>query len=332
MALRSEIVVARAASRRGWRLRTSAGPAASAPVAAVSVFGTLVVSIALAALTGFTAFTAASSARADEVVSIVDDWGRDLRFQRMPRRIVSLAPHATELLFSAGAGPRVVGVDVHSDRPEAARGLPRVSSYPTPDREALLALRPDLVVLWGAAADRELIFRLEALGLVVFVSEPTTLEAIASSLERFGRLGGDEARGAQAAQRLRARIASLRSRYGRSAPVPVFVQAWAKPLLTLSDRDTIGDALTICGARNVFGDMPMAAPQVGVEAVLAASPRLIVAIDEKADRSQWDALRVLAPQGKIEFAAVDASIQRPTDAIADAIGQLCVAVDRARRR
>ena len=273
----------------------------------------------------------ASPARADDAGSVVDDWGRVVRWQRAPQRIVSLAPHATELLFAAGAGDRVVAVDAHSDRPEVARRLARVSSYPAPDREALLALRPDLVVLWGAAADREQIGRLEALGLKVFVSEPRTLEAIAGTLERFGRLGGDPARGKGAAERLRERVGSLRARYRRGETVPVFVQAWSRPLITLSDRDTIGDALRICGARNLFADLPVAAPQVGVEAVLAASPRLIVSIEPRADRSIWDGLGVLAPQGAIGFAAVDASIQRPTERIVPAIEALCEAVDRVRR-
>ena len=264
--------------------------------------------------------------------SIVDDWGRVVRWRRSPQRIVSLAPHATELLFQAGAGPAVVAVDSHSDHPAAARRLPRISSYPAPDREALLALDPDLVVLWGAAADREQVSRLEALGMTVFVSEPRALEAIASTLERFGRIAGDVSVGAGAAQRMRERVAALRTRYGSGAAVPVFVQAWARPLLTLSDRDTIGDALRVCGARNLFGDMASAAPLVGVESVLAAAPRLIVAIDAKSDRSLWDSLGVLAPRGTIEFAEVDSSIQRPSASIVTALEQLCAAVDRARRR
>jgi iron complex transport system substrate-binding protein len=274
---------------------------------------------------------AAAPARGGDAAAVVDDWGRVVRWERAPQRIVSLAPHATELLFAAGAGERVVAVDAHSDRPQAARRLARVSSYPAPDREALLALRPDLVVLWGAAADREQVGRLEALGLAVFVSEPRTLEAIAGTLERFGRLGGDPAQGARAAERLRERVGSLRARYQRGATVPVFVQAWSRPLITLSDRDTIGDALRICGARNLFADLPVAAPQVGIEAVLAASPRLIVSIEPRADRSIWDGLGMLAPRGSIEFAAVDASIQRPTERIVPAIEALCEAVDRVRR-
>ena len=272
----------------------------------------------------------AAPGRVEAPFTLTDDWGRTLRFAQRPLRIVSLAPHATELLFSAGAGNRVVAADLHSDYPEAARAIPRVSSYPAPDPEQLIALGPDLVVIWGAAAAADRVARLERLGLKVFVSEPRSLDAIATGVERFARLADDPASGLARAHRFRARLEALRALHAARAPVPVFVQAWARPLLTLSDRDTIGDALRSCGARNVFGAMTAAAPQVGAETVLAASPRLIVAIDAGADASQWEALRVLRPHGAIAFARIDPAIQRPTERMLPALERLCEAVEAAR--
>lgn len=273
---------------------------------------------------------AAHAVRPDAALALVDDRGRTLRFERPPTRIVSLAPHATELLFAAGAGSRVVAVDPYSDQPPQARALARVTAHPAPDPEQLLALAPDLVVVWGASASPDRVEQLRALGLAVFVSEPRTLDAIADGIERFAALSADPSAGIERARRFRLAVAALRARHAQSVPVPVFVQAWARPLLTLSDRDTIGDALRSCGARNVFGAMPTAAPLVGVEAVLAASPRLIVAIDDVADRSRWDALGLLRPQGAIAFARIDPSIQRPAARILDALEQLCAAVDAVR--
>lgn len=261
---------------------------------------------------------------------LTDDRGRPVRVGQTPARIVSLAPHATELLFAAGAGDRVVAVDTHSDHPPEVASLARLPSYPSADAERLLALRPDLVVLWGAAAGADRLQRLEALGLTVFVSEPRSLEAIATSLERFARLAADPAPGLARAQRFRAQVAALRERNAHRAPLPVFVQAWTRPLFTLSDRDTIGDALRVCGARNLFADASAAAPQVGAEAVLAAGPRLIVAVDAAGDRSRWDELRVLAPAGRIAFARIDPAIQRPTERVLPLLERLCEAVDSAR--
>jgi len=282
------------------------------------------VAFALAAIAGIAgAHTAAG-------VELTDDRGRTVRIERAAPRIVSLAPHATELLFAAGAGERVVAVDAHSDHPPEVAALARLRSYPSPDPERLLALRPDLVVLWGAAAGGGTLRRLESVGLAVFVSEPRSLEAIATTIERFARLAADPAPGIAAAQRFRARLAGLRERNAGGAPLPVFVQVWSRPLFTLSDRDTVGDALRVCGARNLFGDAAAAAPQVGPEAVLAAGPRLIVALDADGDRSRWDALRVLRPAGTIAFARVDPAIQRPTARILAHVEQLCAAVDAAR--
>ena len=263
-------------------------------------------------------------------MTVVDDRQRVLSFAAPPRRIVSLAPHATELLFAAGAGPQVIAVDIHSDRPAGVRGLTRLGSFPGPDPERLLALRPDLVVTWGAASDAGRLRSLQALGLRVFVSEPHGLDHIGDTLERFARISVNPLAGAARARGYREAVQALRQRYAQRPQVPVFVQAWSRPLVTLSDRDVIGDALRACGARNVFAQSPVAAPQVSPEAVLARAPRLIVSIDEAAGTDPWERLGVLTPRGTIAFARIDASIQRPADSILGAVGSLCEAVERVR--
>ena len=261
---------------------------------------------------------------------LIDDWRRPLALDAPARRIVSLAPHATELLFAAGLGDRVVAVDSSSDFPPQVRSLPAINAAPVPDPERLMALRPDLVVVWGAGVSREQVARLERLGLAVFVSDPHTLDAIAGTLERFARLSDDPVPGAAAALVFRSRIAQMRARYGARAPVDVFIQAWPRPLIALSDRDTVGDALSVCGARNVFRALGSAAAPVGVETVLRAAPRLIVATSPGAGREPWSSLGVLAPAGPIAFARVDSAIERPSLRVADAIAQLCRAIDAVR--
>ncbi|MEK9720131.1 MAG: cobalamin-binding protein, partial [Quisquiliibacterium sp.] len=153
---------------------------------------------------------------------------------------------------------------------------------------------------WGAAADRDRVQRLERLGLRVFISEPRTLEAVATTLERFAALSPTPQAGRAGAARVRASVMAVRQKFASRKPVPVFVQAWSRPLTSLSDRDIVGDALRACGGRNLFGDAAIAAPQVGVEAVLAARPHLILTFGPDADRQPWDALGVLAPRGPIQ--------------------------------
>ncbi len=271
-----------------------------------------------------------ASAAAGAAAPLIDDWRRPVALRGPAQRIVSLAPHATELLFSAGLGERVVAVDASSDFPPQVRKLPAINAAPVPDPERLMALRPDLVVVWGAGVSRDQVARLERLGLVVFVSEPRTLEAIARTLESFAGFSGEPAQGIERAAQFRARIAALRARYGARAPVDVFLQAWPRPLIALSDRDTVGDALALCGGRNVFRELATVAAPVGVESVLRASPRLIVATSTSPGRDPWSALGVLAPVGPIGFAEVDAAIERPSLRVTGPIEQLCAAIDAVR--
>jgi len=264
------------------------------------------------------------------VVVVTDDWGRRVAMAARHLRIVSLAPHATEALAAVGALDRLVAVDPNSDYPPAVLALPRVAAFPAPDLEALAALRPDLVVLWGAGARQPIIDRIEALGIRVFVSDPRRVSDVTSTLERLAPLSGSPVLARAAVREFDTAIARLRERHRHAAVVPVFVQIAARPLMTLSDRDSIGDALRICGARNVFGELTMAAATVGAEAVLAAAPALIVSIDATHSREPWQSLGVLEPRGAVRMAWIGSAIHRPGPRLAPLIEQLCAMVDEAR--
>ena len=274
---------------------------------------------------------AATAIGARGPASIVDDWGRALRFERAPSRIVSLAPHATELLIAAGAAGRLVAVDHDSDDPSLPPGVTRLAAYPAPQIERVLALRPDLVVLWGASVRRELVERFARMGVTVFVSDPRGYRAIADTLARFGAIGGDPAVAAAAVERMRRGIDAIGARYAKRAPVRVFVQVWNRPLMTLSDRDGIGEALALCAAVNVFADAGRPALAVGSESVLAAEPELILAFEPAGDEQPWRGLGVLAPQGRIGFEPIPRALQRPSQRLVDAIAVLCGVIDRHRR-
>lgn len=270
------------------------------------------------------------AAWAAPALTVADDLGRTVQLSAPATRIVALAPHATELLFEIGAGGRLVAVERNSDYPPQVRTLPSLSALPRPDPERVLAYAPDLVVLWGAGGVRDLARRLEALGVAVFVSEPRSLDGIANTIERLGVLTGTGPRAAALAGGLRNRIAALRSRHGQRTPVPVFVQVWSRPLMTLSDRDPIGDALAACGARNVFGALPQAAAEVDPEAVLRRAPRVIIGFDPETGRRRWETLGVLAPQGALHYVAADRVLQRPVPRALDALETLCAEIERAR--
>lgn len=205
-----------------------------------------------------------------------DDLGQVVFLQRPAQRIVSLAPHVTELLFAAGAGGRVVGAVESSDYPPAARRIRRVGGAAALDLEAIVALRPQLVVAWDTGNPSAPIERLRALGYPVYVSEPRALEDIGRTLRRLGRLAGTEAQARTAAAAYERRLQALRNRYAGRAPLSVFYQVWDRPLITVNGEHLISAVLELCGGRNVFADLPALAPQVSLEAVLARQPEVIV--------------------------------------------------------
>lgn len=265
---------------------------------------------------------------------LIDDWGRRIELPGAPARIVSLAPHATELLFAAGLGERLVAVDRNSDFPPQAARLPKLAVQPQPDIERLMALRPDLVVVWGSGTREALLERLQAVGIRVFVSEPHSLDEVGRALARFGDFGSvAEAEAARAAaRRFAGQLALLRSRFSQRPPVRVFVQVWSMPLIGLSDRDLVGDLLHACGAVNVFGDAGVAAPRLDPEAVLAARPQLVLATEGAQAAQRWRERGLLAPRGPARFAVFDASmLHRPGPRVLQAAQSLCTEIDAVRR-
>jgi iron complex transport system substrate-binding protein len=265
-----------------------------------------------------------------------DDYDREVRLAGPAGRIVSLAPHLTELLYAAGAGPRLVGAVDFSDFPAAARALPRVGSDARIDLEAVLALRPDLVVAWPNAGSLRAVDRLAELGVPVFRSEPRELDDIARTLERLGRLAGSEPQADAAAAAFRARAAALQRRYAGARKVRVFYQIWDRPLLTVNGAHIISKVIGVCGGENVFAAAPLLVPEVDREAVLRANPEAIVASGSNDAQPQWLEmwrLRGLAAADRGQLYAIPADlIQRHTPRILDGAERLCGFLEAARAR
>lgn len=278
---------------------------------------------------------AASSAWAGP--SVVDDTGHQVELAAPAQRVVSLAPHVTELLYAAGAGDRLVGVGSYSDYPPAAKALPQIGSHASVDVERLVALQPDLVVAWQSGNGGRLIERLRALGLTVYVSEPQRLDDIATALEQFGVLAGSSAVAEPAAAAFRARYRQLAGRYAGRRPVRVFYQIWHQPLMTINGEQIISQAIRLCGGINVFAELPTLAPQVGLEAVLATDPEAIVASGIGTAEPEWlDGWRrwpelTAVKRDNLFFVPSDL-IQRHTPRFLDGAELLCQHLETARRR
>lgn len=257
-------------------------------------------------------------------VSVTDDYGNVVRLTGPAARIVSLAPHLTELVYAAGAGLRMVGAVEYSDFPPPARELPRVGSDAQISLEAVLALKPDLIVAWPNAGSVRAINRLGELGLPVFRSEPRELEDIATTLERLGALAGTSAQAARAAQAFRARKAQLEKRYAARPKVRVFYQVWDRPLLTVNGDHVISKVIALCGGENVFAALPLIAPEVDAEAVLRAAPDVILTSRSDAQPPSW------LPGTRLFVVPADL-IQRHTPRLLDGAERVCRALEDARQ-
>ncbi|MCK6395666.1 cobalamin-binding protein [Zoogloea sp.] len=277
------------------------------------------------------------SSLASAVVDVTDDLGQSIRLAQPARRIVSLAPHVTELLYAAGAGDKVVGVVQYSDYPEAARKVVRVGGYTSVDMEKVVALKPDLVVAWKSGNRDAHLDKLRGLGIPVFINEPRKIEDVARSLSQMGRLAGTEAVADGAAKAFRERHAALQARYSSRPKVRTFYEIWNRPLMTINGEHLISDVIRLCGGENVFARLPVLAPTIDTEAVLAAAPEVIVASgmgearpEWLDDWRQWGKLQAVS-RGNLFFIPPD-QIQRHTPRILDGAERLCGQLDEARAR
>jgi iron complex transport system substrate-binding protein len=270
-----------------------------------------------------------------QAVESVDILGDDIQLAQPAQRIVSLAPHITELLFAAGVGARIVGADAWSDYPPAARNIARIGDSSRIDLERVLALKPDLVVAWDSGNPRADIARLRQLGVPVFISEPRRLQDIADDLRKLGHLAGADAAADAAAQVFEAHVVALRAKYAGQRPLRVFYQISAQPLMTVNGAHLISALLALCGGRNVFADLTPLAPAVSTEAVLGADPDVIIAgswpgePDNAFDTwKSWPQLRAVR-NGRLYTVPAD-DMHRATPRILDGAQKVCTLLQQAR--
>ncbi|WP_017941827.1 MULTISPECIES: helical backbone metal receptor [unclassified Thioalkalivibrio] len=279
-------------------------------------------------------FTAAAQA---EPVTVTDDGGREVQLDQPAERIVSLAPHITEVLFAVGAGHKLVGATQHSDFPPEAQALPRVGGYSRIDMERVVQLDPDLVIAWRSGNSQSQIEHLRELGFSVYVSEPRSFDGVASSMRRMARLAGTEARGDQAVRAFEETIETLRQDYADREPVRLFYQVWEQPLMTVNDDHLISEAIRLCGGVNVFGHLDRLVPRMDREAVIEADPEVIIGGGMGEDRPDWVIAwgqweHMTAVQRDNLFFIPPSLLQRHTPRIAEGTRLMCEELERARLR
>lgn len=264
-------------------------------------------------------------------ISVTDDLGRTVTVPAPAGRIISLAPHLTEVLFDLGVGDRIVGTVRFSNFPEAARAIPRLGDAFTLNVESVLAAAPDVVFAWQSGGTYPVVERLIELGIPVYVNEAPRLDNIARSVVAMASLVGKPERGRALAASFRQRIRDARADDVDRRDVKVFFQIADEQLFTVSDEHLIGQSIAVCGARNAFAVAPVAVPMVTQEAVIAAKPDLIVMTRAPdSPPSAWvDKWRSL-PGFDVRIADIDPNlISRPGLRMADGIEALCKLIDAA---
>ena len=216
------------------------------------------------------------SAAADAPFTLTDDRGRSIRLNHSARRIISLSPNITELVFAAGAGDKLVGVSSYSDYPDVAKFIPGIGDSSSLDLERIVALKPDLVISWGSGNKVSDIDKLERLGLTVFVTEATKLEDIPRLLRKTGKLAGTLAIAELAASAYDVELRKIKQRYRSRQQVEVLYLIWHQPLMTVSGDHIISDIINICGGINVFAAAPSLTLAISAESILEADPQIII--------------------------------------------------------
>ncbi|HUI60471.1 MAG TPA: cobalamin-binding protein [Steroidobacteraceae bacterium] len=268
-------------------------------------------------------------------VTVVDDTGQHITLAAPASRLVSLAPGATEMLFAAGAGDRIIATVEYSDEPAAAHLVPRIGDVIAIDMERLVALRPDVAVVWPGGGNVAQIEQIGRIGIPLYRQQVNSLADLPASLRRLGALAGTSAQAERSAGELETRLARLSHLYENNKPPAVLLEVWNHPIYTVGGTHLMSDALRICGARNVFGDLHELGPAVDIEAVVARNPDIIIAASPPGAGAEWVAdwqrfrmLRAVRSGKVIPFE--DQRLTRLGPSVVDATEGLCKVLAGAR--
>jgi len=224
----------------------------------------------------------------------VDDFGDTIRAPARAERIVSLTPATTEILFALGAGDRLVGRDTYSRWPDSAQLVTELGPGLRPNIEAVLAAKPDLVLLYASQDNRAAAQRLRDAGITTAAFKVDRIQQFDQLTRLLGRLVGDSARGALVADTVMRTIDSVRA-LTRSLPrVSVVMPSWDQPLIVIGGGSFLSELVTVAGGRNVYDSLSAPSPTVTFEDVIQRNPDAVLAGPERAAiiraSAKWRAL------------------------------------------
>ena len=269
-------------------------------------------------------------------VRVTDDRDAHVQLSAPARRVITLSPHATELVFAAGGGTHIAATVNASNFPEAARALPRIGEGLQPEPEIVLRHMPDLLIGWQASQFSSL----NTLRIPSFLSAPKTLSDIPDSIEKFGVLLGTQDIAQSRASALRVQMNRLNQTSLSGPPVRVFLQVGEPPDYSLNRSHLLSQVVAACGGVNVFEAAAAIAPKISTESVLAQSPGLVLlgrvgapatpTVDAAA-RQYWSRLNLPAARAERVYVMDSDVLYRPGPRLIEAAEAICSIIEQARK-
>ncbi len=280
----------------------------------------------------FLSLLLASGSRAE--IKVLDDLSREVTLAAPAQRIVSLAPHLTEVMFYLGIGDKVVGTVRFSDFPAEASKIPIVGDAFAVSVEAIVKLDPDLVVAWSSGGNDAVVEKIKSLGFPVYYSEPRTLAGVAESAAHIATLAGRQRYGRELAEKFRVKLDKLRRSPDTRDRPRVFFQISSHDLYTVNAHHLIGQVISLCGGENIFASSQIPVPLVSNESVLLAEPEIIIFSSGLHESPHWkerwskfEAIPAVANDRLFEMSAD--LITRPGFRMLEGIEQLCNIISEA---
>jgi iron complex transport system substrate-binding protein len=265
---------------------------------------------------------------ASSEVCVRDGLARNVCVPRPVKRVISFAPSLTETVFALNAGPLLVGRSRLCNRPREALKVQEIGAYLNPDIERVIALRPDLVLTTKTGARRELVQRLERLGVPVFVDNSRNLDDILELIERLGVLLSRERDAGILVKELRSRRRAIRERVEGLKKPTVFLAVGIRPLVAAGGKSFIGSLIREAAGTNIAETSPIPYPRFGMEEVIRKDPNMILFLtkecpDPEQCREEWRRFPVLKAVKGGQLYELDADLMaRPSPGIIDALEKL----------
>ncbi len=250
-------------------------------------------------------------------------------------RIVALAPHIVENLYTIGAGEQIVGTVEYADFPKAANKIPRLGGHQGIQTEKLLALQPDLVLAWNSSSHADELAQIKRMGISVLYSEANEVEKVPNELLRLGKLTGREDAAKHAATEFQQKLDTIKAKQQGKASVAVFYQLWSEPMMTVSKNTWINQLIEICHGSNVFANSRTDYPLISIENVIVAKPEVIILPEEKSKNKQpvidWQQWPEVPAVKHNQFIQINADLlHRFTTRMLDGLDDMCNKIDQSR--